>query len=196
LTVAYCRHPVAKAATGPAPQGAAASTLLYRFLRGVSAQAQTPFALAQERGPTQAEGPASRSPRWSPRQACLTTRRPRQRQDEGLRRVPEGWAPLVDFPRCPRRPGAPPEKGRSSWPNHEDPSPPAVRQRVPAPEPARSRRGCSYLMARGFRAEMVPFGAMHTSPFAEPGTLIPSPVSAVTGAVNLSAIGLLAAFFT
>ena len=37
----------------------------------------------------------------------------------------------------------------------------------------------------------MPSAAMHTAPLAEPGSLRPSPVSAVTVAVKLSALGLL-----
>jgi hypothetical protein len=53
-----------------------------------------------------------------------------------------------------------------------------------------------YLAESGFRAVTAPLDEMHTAPLALPGTLMPSPVSAVTLAVNLSAEGLLEPPFT
>jgi hypothetical protein len=53
-----------------------------------------------------------------------------------------------------------------------------------------------YLAVNGLRAEIVPSVPMHTDPLAVPGSLRPLPVSEVTLAVKLSAVGLLDAFFT
>lgn len=41
---------------------------------------------------------------------------------------------------------------------------------------------------KGFRAVTAPLGAVQTAPAALPGTLMPSPVSAVTLAANFSAL--------
>ena len=47
--------------------------------------------------------------------------------------------------------------------------------------------------SRDFKAVMAPAELMHTAPLADPGSLSPSPESAVTAAVNFSAVGLLVA---
>ncbi len=54
----------------------------------------------------------------------------------------------------------------------------------------------AHLNFKAFNVLIVPFVPMQTDPVAAPGTRTPSPVSAVTTAVKLSAAGLVAAFFT
>jgi hypothetical protein len=44
-------------------------------------------------------------------------------------------------------------------------------------------------------AAMLPLTERQISPFADPGTLIPVPVSDVTGALNLTSDGLMAEVF-
>jgi hypothetical protein len=67
------------------------------------------------------------------------------------------------------------------------------------PLPAASTRRKGYpnqLALSGFKAVIAPDEDMHTAPVALPGTLRPSPVSAVTVAAILSADGLLEPPFT
>jgi arylamine N-acetyltransferase len=59
----------------------------------------------------------------------------------------------------------------------------------------RVARGC-YLADSGFKAVIEPLALMHTAPLADPGSLSPSPESAVTVVVNDSAVGLVAAPLT
>ena len=53
-----------------------------------------------------------------------------------------------------------------------------------------------HVIFRGFNAVIVPSVPMQTEPVSAPGMKMPSPESAVTVDVKLSAVGLVAAFFT
>ncbi len=90
----------------------------------------------------------------------------------------------------------PPDAGSGAWdraPSTTGPDPMVMlRQvrpttRLPAPGVDRTAQ----VALSGFSAEMAPDDEMHTAPVAFPGTFRLSPVSAVTVAVNLSAVGLL-----
>jgi hypothetical protein len=75
--------------------------------------------------------------------------------------------------------------------------PPTVRVLVAFPEiEVHATELAVHEILRAFSAVIEPSVPTHTEPVSLPGISMPSPVSAVTEAVKLSAVGLVAAFFT